>query len=101
MMATLLPLWGGFFLGLVAVSPLAGVFYWRKSYRTETVIVKIESAAGSPSGDQSGETEQNDHQSEMFLSRLVIKGHRDEIADLQKTFAQPDLKAWAGLSKLD
>lgn len=84
-MATLFPAWGGWLLGLIAVSPLAGGFYWKKSSRPETVVFKVEPiAAGSP---------QN------LSSVLTVKGHRDEIADLQSTFAQPELKAWAGLKK--
>lgn len=76
-MATLFPTWGKFLLGLVAISPLAGGFYWRKSSRPETVIFKVESEA-----DQG------------FLSKLTIKGHRDEIADLQSAFAEAGMRKW-------
>ena len=84
--ATLFPGWGGWLLGLVAVSPLAGIFYWKKSSRPETVVFKVEplAAGGSSAG---------------LSSILTVKGHRDEIADLQNTFTQPELKAWAGLKK--
>ena len=85
-MATLFPEWGGWLLGLVAISPLAGIFYWKKSSRPETVVFKVEPLAtgASPAG---------------LSSILTVKGHRDEIADLQNTFTQPELRAWAGLKK--
>ena len=76
-MSTLFPAWGKFLIGLVVISPLAGVFYWRKSSRPETVIFKVES-----------EAEQG------FLSKLTIKGHRDEIADLQSAFAEAGMRKW-------
>lgn len=85
-MATLFPAWGSWLLGLVAISPLAGWFYWKKSSRPETVAFKVEpSLAGASSPD--------------VVSILTVKGHRDEIADLQNAFGQPEVKAWAGLKK--
>lgn len=84
--ATLFPTWGSWLLGLVAISPLAGRFYWKKSSRPETVAFKVEpnpAAASSPD----------------LVSILTVKGHRDEIADLQAAFGQPEVKAWAGLKK--
>ena len=85
-MATLFPAWGGWLLGLIAVSPLAGRFYWKKSSRPETVIFKVEP---SPLGASSQD----------IASILTVKGHRDELADLQDAFGQPEIKAWAGLKK--
>ena len=76
-MATLFPAWGKFLLGLIALSPLAGVFYWRKSSRPETVVFRVDSEAGQG-----------------FLSKLTIKGHRDEIADLQSAFAEAGMRKW-------
>ncbi len=80
--ATLFPAWGGWLLWMVAASPLAGVFYWQKSSRPETITLKIEPEA-----------------SQGCLSKLTIRGHRDEIAELQNAFSQPELKAWAQLKK--
>lgn len=80
--ATLFPSWGGRLIGLVAASPLAGVFYWRKSSRPEVVTLKVEPEA-----------------SQGCLSKLTVKGHRDEIAELQSAFTRPELNAWAGLKK--
>lgn len=81
--ATLFPAWGGVVLALVLASPLAGVFYWKKSSRPETIVLRV---------DDQG----TDNQS-AALSKLIIKGHRDELAELQAAFSEPELKAWAGL----
>ncbi len=86
---TLYPSWGGWLLGLVAASPLAGVFYWRKSSRPETIVFKVEPLDDARDGDEG------------LRSKLTVKGHRDELADLENTFAQTDVKEWAGLRKLD
>lgn len=76
--AVLLPGWGKLFFGLVAASPLAGLFYWRKSSRPEKVVFKVETSESS--------------QKELS-SRLIVKGHRDELAELKTAFA-PVLRAW-------
>lgn len=89
--ATLFPSWGGWLLGLLAASPLAGVFYWRKSSRPETIVFKVEPMVV---GDSAAEGD------ERLRSKLTVKGHRDELADLENTFAQGDVRAWAGLKKL-
>lgn len=77
-MAVLLPGWGNLFFVLVAASPLAGLFYWRKSSRPEKVIFKVETS----------ESSQQD-----LSSRLIVKGHRDELAELKDAFS-PVLRAW-------
>lgn len=89
--ATLFPSWGGWLLGLVAASPLAGVFYWRKSNRPETIVFKVEPMVAGESAAEGDES---------LLSKLTVKGHRDELADLENTFAQADVRDWAGLKKL-
>lgn len=83
--ATLFPNWGGWLIGLVALSPLAGVFYWKKSSRPEAIVLKVEKLASERS----------------LRSKLTVKGHRDELADLETAFAQPDVKNWAGLERLE
>lgn len=70
-MLTLFPAWGGWCLWSMLAAPLAGVFYWRKSSRAETLVVKVE------------ETELDGNASTV----LTIKGHRDEIAELQTAFS--------------
>lgn len=103
-MATLFPTWGNGLFGLTLASPLAGVFYWRKSSRRETVILKIESIDSiqpipktSPKADLDIEIDAAYAQG--FLSQMSIQGHRDEIAALYNAFSQPEIKAWAGLEK--
>lgn len=90
--ATLFPGWGGWLLGLVAASPLAGVFYWQKSSRPETIVFKVEPLEAVQSAEHADDA--------ILQSKLTVKGHRDELADLENTFSQPDVKAWAGLRKL-
>lgn len=67
---TLFPGWGWLMFGLVAASPLAGVFYWRKSSRPEKVTFRVEP-----------------EESESFASKLTVRGHRDEIAELRKALS--------------
>ena len=94
-LATLFPAWGGWLVGLVALSPLAGVFYWKKSSRPEAVVLKVEAIA-APSADPSNTD--SSHPSN-WKSKLTVKGHRDELADLETAFAQPDVRAWAKLER--
>jgi ABC-type sugar transport system permease subunit len=65
---------GEIFLGLVLLSPLAGLFYWKKAGRSEQVSLKLESAGES--GSQTG-------------SLVTVRAHRDELAAMQKAL---DLK---------
>lgn len=62
---------GGIFV-LVAIAPLAGIFYWRKSSRPEAVTFKV-----APTSIPDSE----------FVSTLTVQGHRDEIAELQNAFS--------------
>nr|WP_255516195.1 cofactor assembly of complex C subunit B [cf. Phormidesmis sp. LEGE 11477] len=73
---TLFPGWGRVMFVLVAASPLAGVFYWRKSSRPEKVVFRVETA-----------------EAEDFASKLTVRGHRDELAELKNALAST-LKAW-------
>lgn len=57
-----------FFLALVFLSPLSGIFYWRKSGRLEQVSLKMES------------TQNEQHSS----SIITVIAHRDELTELQK-----------------
>lgn len=104
-MVTLFPGWGGAVLALVLVSPLAGVFYWRKSSRPETIVLRVdaldEAAANLSEREEALANKTGESQDRVgsILSKLIVKGHRDELADLQIAFSQPDLQAWAGLKK--
>lgn len=57
------------FLGMVLLSPLSGLFYWKKSARFEKVLLKVEAT-------------QNELRD---LSQITVIAHRDEINELQKT----------------
>ncbi|MGD1936257.1 MAG: cofactor assembly of complex C subunit B [Cyanophyceae cyanobacterium] len=59
-------------LGLVAIAPLAGVFYWKTSGRVEQVVLRVEilsEAIETEAGKASG--------------RITVKGHRDEVESLR------------------
>lgn len=100
---TLFPEWGSWLVGLVGLSPLAGVFYWKKSSRPEAIVLKVEAIASSSEDSvDSGYTADSGHSDENSrCSKLTVKGHRDELAELELAFAQPDIKAWAGLEKCE
>ncbi|MCF2146164.1 cofactor assembly of complex C subunit B [Desmonostoc muscorum LEGE 12446] len=57
------------FLAMVLLSPLTGVFYWKKSGRLEKVSLKLETT-------QSEQT---------FSSKVTVVAHRDELTQLRKT----------------
>lgn len=59
---------------LVLFAPMAGYFYWKKAKRVEKVIFKVESAASE------AKTAQN---------WVKVRGHRDELAQLQRFFRWP------------
>lgn len=67
-LSIVLPNWGRLLPGLALLSPLAGVFYWKKSERREQVALSIE-------------TQQNDRATQ---SILTVTAHRDELAELQQ-----------------
>jgi len=69
-LAVLLPGWGTVAFGLVLLSPLAGVFYWKKSSRPEEVTFKAEPVTTSE-----------------FNTKLTVQGHRDELAELRNAFS--------------
>jgi hypothetical protein len=56
-------------LALVLLSPLSGLFYWKKSGRLEKVSLKVETT-------QSKQTPS---------SKITVVGHRDELSELQRT----------------
>ncbi|HTL88773.1 MAG TPA: cofactor assembly of complex C subunit B [Leptolyngbya sp.] len=63
-----LPDWTNFGFGLLLLSPLAGVFYWRGAERTEQVLLKVEASPNAAA-----------------QSVIVVRGHRDELAELQRS----------------
>ncbi len=54
----------------IALSPLAGFFYWRKAKRPEKVVLKLEASLIDRSTSQ---------------SLLTVTAHRDELLELQRS----------------
>ena len=67
MLSYLSPDQSKFWLSLLLLSPLAGVFYWRGAGRSEQVSLKIESVPDAE-----------------VKSLITVKAHRDELAELQR-----------------
>lgn len=57
--------------GLVLLSPLAGVFYWRRAKRPEQVLLKLES-------------DNDELPQSSFQSFITITAHRDELIELER-----------------
>ncbi len=68
-LSMLIPSVGTLFLGIIVLSPLSGIFYWKKAGRLEKVSLKLEA---NPNQQHSS-------------SKLTVIGHRDELSELQKT----------------
>jgi hypothetical protein len=68
-LSMLLPASSGIFLALVLLSPLTGLFYWKKAGRSEQVGLKLEGVALEGSST---------------LSLITVRAHRDELAAMQK-----------------
>jgi Cofactor assembly of complex C subunit B len=64
----LFPNLGKVFLGMLLLSPLSGVFYWKKAARLEKVSLKVETT----------ESEQKSP------SKITVTAHRDELIELQR-----------------
>jgi Flp pilus assembly protein TadB len=67
----LIPAIGQFSLLVVLLTPVAGVFYWKKAGRLEKVSLKVE----------------EDRQQDSTDLAIAITAHRDEIAQMQQSFA--------------
>jgi len=65
-LSMVLPDWSNFWFGLLLLSPLAGVFYWKGAGRVEQVSLKVE-----PGSDAA-------------QSVITVRAHRDELAELQR-----------------
>jgi len=68
-LSMVIPSVGTLFLGIVLLSPLSGIFYWKKAGRLEKVSLKLEA---NPSQQH-------------FSSKLTVIAHRDELTELQRT----------------
>lgn len=71
-LSMLVPTSGQIFFALVVVSPLAGIFYWKKAGRSEQVSLKLEGFALEGSQTQ---------------SLITVRAHRDELAALEKALS--------------
>lgn len=67
-LSLLVPNVSTFFLGMVLLSPLSGLFYWKKAGRLEKVLLKLETFPNQQ------------HSS----SKLTVIAHRDELIELQR-----------------
>ena len=68
--SVLFPSLSGIFLGLVLLSPAAGVFYWKKAARIEQVWLKVEASKSEKLKSP---------------SQITVIAHRDELIELQRS----------------
>ncbi|HEY9626022.1 MAG TPA: cofactor assembly of complex C subunit B [Coleofasciculaceae cyanobacterium] len=68
-----------FLPGLAILSPLAGLFYWKKSARPEQVMLQVEPWAVNPLADQQLSPDL------AAQSLLTVTAHRDELAELERS----------------
>lgn len=66
-LSLLFPKLSTIFLGLVLLSPLSGVFYWKKAGKLEKVSLKVEAT-----------------QAEQHPSKITVTAHRDELSELRR-----------------
>jgi hypothetical protein len=64
------------FLGLILLSPLAGLFYWQRAGRSEQVFLQLEAMIPSEKQPQ---------------SIISVQAHRDELTSLKQAL---NLKPW-------
>ncbi|NDJ17159.1 cofactor assembly of complex C subunit B [Myxacorys almedinensis] len=76
-LSMVLPSGSLFWLGLLLLSPLAGVFYWRGADRVEQVSLKVETVSGGTTDESGSQT--------MAKTLITVTAHRDELAELQRT----------------
>lgn len=68
--SVLFPSLSAIFLGLVLLSPTAGIFYWKKAARIEQVSLKVEASKS-----------EKPH----LPSQITVIAHRDEVIELQRS----------------
>jgi hypothetical protein len=71
------------FWGLALIGPLAGLFYWRGAGRAESVSLRVEPWPGATESEETGPGKETGP----GQSVLVITGHRDELAALQRSLS--------------
>ena len=67
-LSQLFPRFSATFLGIVLLSPVSGIFYWKKAQKLEKVLLRL------------GATESKQN----FSSRITVTAHRDELIELQR-----------------
>ncbi|BAY12122.1 cofactor assembly of complex C subunit B [Calothrix sp. NIES-2098] len=67
-LSMLIPSLSTLFLGILLLSPVSGIFYWKKAGRIEKVWLKLEA------------TPNQQHSS----SKITVTAHRDELIELQR-----------------
>jgi len=67
-LSILFPSLSQFFPVIVVLSPISGIFYWKKAGRIEKVLLKMEA----------------NHDEQHPLSRITVTAHRDELTELRK-----------------
>ncbi len=73
-LAIAIPDLSGVSYGLVLLSPLAGLFYWRRAKRPEQVLLKLE-------------TDHDESPQSSFQSFVTVTAHRDELIELERALA--------------
>lgn len=66
-LSLLFPKLSTIFFGLVLLSPLSGVFYWKKAGKLEKVSLKMEATQG-----------------DQYPSKITVTAHRDELSELRR-----------------
>ncbi|MGJ3248351.1 MAG: cofactor assembly of complex C subunit B [Elainellaceae cyanobacterium] len=69
-LAQLFPDWAPIFSGLLVLSPLAGIFYWRRAGRPEQVFLSIEAV---------------EDENQINHSLVTVTAHRDELIELRRS----------------
>ncbi len=67
-LSLLFPSQNSLFLGMVLLSPLTGVFYWKKAKKLEKVSLKVEATTSESHSP----------------SKITVIAHRDELIELQR-----------------
>lgn len=67
--------YGGGFLGLIAIAPAAGWFYWRGANRDEDVVLQVRSENSSEDPDSPS-------------AAVTVTAHRDELIALEQNLGR-------------
>jgi hypothetical protein len=76
------PQLSSFPLALVTLSPLAGVFYWKRSRRPEQVALQVEPLTSPADSDAADSDTAGSEKTE-----VIVTAHRDEIIQLQRSLS--------------